>query len=100
MKTPPLIPDLAALVSTACLFLSTTSPAQAATITPKSQGRSVQAAVSFSGTFDPANPATVNKLTANPCIGQLNYADDAGVNQSVLINRRPLVTGRKLGTTP
>jgi hypothetical protein len=52
------------------------------------------------GTFDPANPATVNKLTANPCIGQLNYVDEAGANQCVLINRGSLVTGRKLGTTP
>ncbi|MGB8169445.1 MAG: hypothetical protein WCF18_18240 [Chthoniobacteraceae bacterium] len=52
------------------------------------------------GTFDPANPATANKLTANPCIGQLSYVDATGASQSVLIHRGSLVTGRKLGTTP
>lgn len=52
------------------------------------------------GTFDPADQATVNTLTASPAIGQINYLDEAGGSKSVLITRGSLITGRKLGTTP
>ena len=52
------------------------------------------------GTFDPADHATANTLTATPSIGQINYLDEAGVTQSVLVTHGSLATGRKLGTTP
>lgn len=52
------------------------------------------------GTFDPADTATVNSLIASPTIGQLNYVDEKGAKQSVLITRGSLSSGRKLGTTP
>ncbi len=52
------------------------------------------------GTFDPVDHATVDRLITSPSIGQINFLDEAGANQKILVNRGSFVTGRKLGTTP